>query len=368
MKRKSLATILVLVMSIAILISGCGSSANTASSTESNTATETTQSKETSDTAAKASFKAAADITAPAGKTLASLPIDKASEKPLKIATVMVQNNPFGAAVLKGQQFAKEVLADRNATVDCISVDDFDPMKWTNTLDNLITSGYDAITFFGVSKELVPVTKKAVDAGILVYCFNCDTGKESGRTAWYGMDDKAAGVAAGEALVKAVGKDGKYAIITGSFNVTGHELRRKGARSITDNEKGLKLVGEYENNDAADKAYTLATNIINANPDIKAIYVTAGGPSGAAQAIQDAGMTGKIALLCHDVLQETAPYIKSGTISVCIDQDPFNQGYQPVVDAYNQLVDKKVPQELNYYKPVIATPENVANLFPELFK
>lgn len=366
MKRKSLAIILVFVISIATLISGCGSSSGTAS-TGSSTAPQT-QDNGNSGKADAANFKPAADITAPAGKTLASLPIDKASEKPLKIATVMVQNNPFGAAVLKGQQFAKEVLADRNTTVDCISVDDFDPMKWTNTLDNLITSGYDAITFFGVSEELVPVTKKAVDAGILVYTFNCDTGKESGRTAWYGMDDNAAGVAAGEELVKTVGKEGKYAIITGSFNVTGHELRRKGARSVIDKEAGLKLVGEYENNDAADKAYTLTTNIINANPDIKAIYVTAGGPSGAAQAIQDAGMEGKITLICHDVLQETADYIKNGVISICIDQDPFNQGYQPVVDAFNQLVDKKVPQELNYYKPVIATPENVVELFPELFK
>ena len=73
-------------------------------------------------------------------------------------------------------------------------------------------------------------------------------------------------------------------------------------------------------------------------------------------------------LVCHDVLEETAPYIASGTIKGCMDQDPFNQGAQPVIDAFNQLVAGEGPkEEVNWYEGVMATPDTVKELFPELF-
>ncbi|NLJ50305.1 MAG: ABC transporter substrate-binding protein, partial [Candidatus Atribacteria bacterium] len=47
---------------------------------------------------------------------------------------------------------------------------------------------------------------------------------------------------------------------------------------------------------------------ITSNPDLKGIYVTAGGPFGAAKAIKDAGLTGKLKLVCHDWMEETVAY------------------------------------------------------------
>ena len=95
--------------------------------------------------------------------------------------------------------------------------------------------------------------------------------------------------------------------------------------------------------------------------------MTAGGPSGAAQALQDAGKAGEVTLVCHDVLDAVADYIADGTISVAIDQDPFNQGYEPIVCAFNKLVADQDCEEINAYDAVIATPDTVKDLFPELF-
>lgn len=318
-------------------------------------------------TVSAAELVPAAELEAPAGKTLRTLPVDQAAEDPIKIASICVQNNPWGAAVMVGQKFAKEVLKDRNCTVDVISVENFEAMNWTSTIENCIASNYDAICIFGVSDELNPVVDQATEAGILMYCFNGDL-PDTQRTAWFGMDDYAAGVKAGEAVKEALPDGGKYAIITGDFSVTGHEKRRTGCRSVTDEVKELELVGEYENNDDANQAYSLTTDIITANPDLSALYVTAGGPSGAAQALEDAGMQDKVTLVCHDVLDAVADYIASGTISVAIDQDPFNQGYEPVVCAFNKLVADQDCEEINTYDAVIATPDTVKDLFPELFE
>ena len=311
-------------------------------------------------------FTPAADLSYP-GKVLRTLPVDQAAETPLKIATVMVQTNPFGAAVMVGQNYAKEVLADRNCTVDVIAVESMDAMKWTSVLENCIASGYDAICLFGVSDELDPVIEEAISAGILVYCFNGDL-PDTGRIAWFGQDNYNAGGSAGEAVVDALPDGGTYAVVTGDFSVIGHEQRRTGFEDVVDKAGNFELVGEYEAHDDAEQTYSLVTDILTANPDIDAIYCTAGGPSGAAEALKDAGKDGEVTLVCHDVLEAVADYIADGTISLAIDQDPFNQGYQPVICAFNKLVADQDCDEFNNYEAIIATPDNVKDLFPEFFE
>lgn len=372
MFKKSLVTVFAILLCIALFAGCTGKPAESSAPAQQSTqASESASSAEPAGESAQAEggdFVPADKLVPPPGKTPLSMPADKVSEKPLKIATIMVQNNPFGAAVLGGQNYAKEVLADRNCQVDAISVEDFDPQKWTSVIDNCIASGYDAICFFGISEALQPVVDKGVDAGILMYAFNTEPGNNSKRQAWYGQSGTEGGKQCGKALDELMGGEGEYAIITGDFSVLGHEERRMGAREILDANDKLKLVGEVENNDKAEEAYTQATNLITANPNLKGIYVTAGGPSGAAKAIEDAGKAGEIVLVAHDVLAESAPYVASGTIMACLDQDPFNQGYQPVVDAFNKLVADITPPDQTFYDGVMATPETVKELFPELFK
>ena len=317
--------------------------------------------------AATGDFTPAAEIVAPEGKTLGVLPVDAVSEEPLRIATVMVQNNPFGIAVMQGQYFAKEVLADRNVTVDVISVDDFDAHLWTTVLEDLIAMDYDAITFFGIGEALQPVVDRGVEAGILMYSFNTEPGNDSLRQAWFGQSGFDGGAQVASKLVELMDGEGQFGIITGDFAVLGHEERRLGARSVTDDVPGMELVGEWMNNDRAEEAYSITNDMIAAFPDLRGIYVTAGGPSGAARALANAGLADQIVLVCHDVLDASAPYIADGYIRAALDQDPFNQGYMPVVAAFNTLMGEDPPPDQTFFEGVIAVPETVRDLFPELF-
>jgi len=306
----------------------------------------------------------AKSIVPPPAVTLYGLPADVVPKKQLRIAEIMVQNNPFGMAVMQGQIFAKKILADRNTKVDWISVPDFDPQKFEAAMQNCITAQYDAIALFGLSDALQPVVDKAVEEGILVYTYNTEPGMDSKRQAYWGQDGFAGGKTCGKLLADAMGGSGKYAIITGSFNVLGHELRRKGAREVLDANSKLKLIGEFENQDKAEEAYNVTQNLLTSNPDIKGIYVTAGGPFGAAKAIKDAGLTGKVKLVCHDWMAETVEYIRSGEVTACLDQDPFNQGYAPIVAAFNKLAANIDPKEINWFAGDVATPANVAKKIP----
>ena len=131
------------------------------------------------------------------------------------------------------------------------------------------------------------------------------------------------------------------------------------------NDPGIKIVGKYENRDSAETAYSLTRDMLTANPDLKIVYVTAGGPFGAAKAIKDLGLTGKVGVVCYDHIPENIAYAKTGQIYAAIDQDPFGQGFDSCVYLYNYLVAKQKPS--SYFIPVkltVMTPENVNQLYP----
>ncbi len=74
---------------------------------------------------------------------------------------------------------------------------------------------------------------------------------------------------------------------------------------------------------------------MTANPDLAGIYVTAGGPFGAAKAVEEAGKGGAIKMVSFDFVDETMEYVKKGVITGTIGQDPFAQGHDPAIRLYN---------------------------------
>ena len=143
----------------------------------------------------------------------------------------------------------------------------------------------------------------------------------------------------------AIGGKGKVAIITGFFAVEAHELRRKGFEEcIKQNYPDITILQPVENPDKADIAFSQAKDFMTANPDLAGIYVTAGGPFGAAKAVEEAGMTGKVKIVSFDFVEETMQYVQKGVISATIGQDPFAQGHDPAIRLYNYLVGKVNPE------------------------
>lgn len=289
--------------------------------------------------------------------------------KEFKIAALTVQNNPFWVDVTKGIEAAKSFLggSDYNTTVDMITVDDFDGQVFAETIDTCIVKGYDAITTVGVSDAVVPAINKATKQGIPVYVFNSDTEKESERVAFVGQDLYSAGGVAAEQAADLIGGKGKVGIITGMYSVNAHELRRQGIEdTLKEKYPEIDIVGTTENHDSADEAYTQTKDFITANPDLSAILVTAGGPHGAAKAIEELGVQDKVKLVCFDTTTEILDYVRKGIINGTVSQDPFGQGADPIILAYNQLVTGKAEVKGNAFtKMDVITPENVNEFFPE---
>ena len=156
-------------------------------------------------------------------------------------------------------------------------------------------------------------------------------------------------------------------IITGLFSVNAHELRRTGSEDqFKDKYPDIKLLETVECSDNDQVAYNVATDLLTGNPDLNGIICTANGQIGTAQAIEDLGLEGKVKIVCYDYMDEVIEFLRKGTINATISQGPFDQGADPIVYGYNQVVTGKPEVTGNVFTALdVITPENVDEYFPE---
>jgi ribose transport system substrate-binding protein len=272
-------------------------------------------------------------------------PVNQQPKKALRIAVLGLENNPFWIPVKAGTLKAADELKAYNTTVEWIVPGDQHTADvFGKAMDTAIAKQYDAIVTIAGDEGMVPYINKAVDAGIPVATFNSETAKANKRLFFVGADLYLQGQTAGKTMCQVLGNKGSVGIITGFFAVEAHELRRKGFEdALTANCPNVTIAGKVENNDKGDVAYSEAKDFMTAHPDLTGIYVTAGGPFGAAKAIDEASKAGVIHMVSFDFVDETMQYVQKGVIDATIGQDPYAQGHDPAIRLYNYLVAGVVP-------------------------
>jgi len=115
--------------------------------------------------------------------------------------------------------------------------------------------------------------------------------------------------------------------------------------------------------DDEDDVYRKTMNMLRANDNIQALYITNGFPCAAARAIDDSGRAGKVKLFAFDHNQDIFRYIKKGIIAAAIGQDAFGQGHDPIVWLYNNIAaDEPFPGEFIPCRLSVVDKNNVESL------
>ena len=147
--------------------------------------------------------------------------------------------------------------------------------------------------------------------------------------------------------------------LTGSFGVESQENRRKGFETqMKDKHPKVQIVGAVENKDDAGVALGQANDFMTANADLKGIYVTAGGPFGAAQAVEQAKKDVKI--VSYDLVPQTLEFVKKGIIAATVGGDAFGDSYNTAILLFNELAGG--PKLSAYFQKEpygLVTPKNV---------
>jgi len=191
--------------------------------------------------------------------------------------------------------------------------------------------------------------------------YNDVTSEPCKRLVYVGADAYMEGNICGEKMGQLLGGRGKVAIFTENKLATSLDLRTKGFQAAL--RKGypdVKVIDYSDVGTLAERAYLRAKEIIQKTPDINAFYVNCANTSeGVAQAVKDLHLANKIKIITHDMLDITMRLIQEGTISATISQDPFAQGYNPVIYLYDYLVAKQMPPRARMVvENILVTPEN----------
>jgi len=215
--------------------------------------------------------------------------------------TCMDLTNPFFKLI---GNVMKEEAAQHGYEVVVLS-GEMDPAKQNSQLADFAAQGYDAIFLNPVdSKSAGEGVKKAAEAGIPVFTYDVQVTDEAANkliVSHIGSDNYQGGRLAGESMMKATGDHGQIAIL--SFpEVTSCIYRVEGFKDhLKESDSKLEIVSELSGKGNRNDGYTVATDTLQAHPEIVGVFAV-NDPSGlgAYAAVVKAGKAAQITVIAFD--------------------------------------------------------------------
>lgn len=244
-----------------------------------------------------------------------------------------VTTNPFFVPTQYGIEDASALLG---TSFQWTGSEGSDIGEMVNTFEAAVAGGADGIAVSLVDLEAFnePV-QAALDAGIPVLSYNADAPNE--RLAYVGQDLYGSGFAMGQRIVDIVGGEGKVALFIATPGQLNIQPRIDGALDAiaesgtnveaTDIATGPSLEEELNNVEAWYLGNTDAVGMF---------AVDAGSTQGVAQVVQrqNARDQGLLGAGGYDLLPITIELLSEGILDFTIDQQPYLQGFLPVVYLY----------------------------------
>jgi ribose transport system substrate-binding protein len=171
--------------------------------------------------------------------------------------------------------------------------------------------------------------------------------KESGLkvTSFIGSDNVQAGEIAGKGLLKAIGGPGEVLILKG---IPGEQNGINRIKGFTEATRGkLEIVGSQVANYEQSEGLNAAEALLKANPNVKGIFAANDTMAlGAAQAVRNADLTGKVKVIGVDGIEQALAAVKSGKLEGTVTQYPYVEGQLAVEACQALALGKKIPQRI----------------------
>lgn len=266
-----------------------------------------------------------------------------------KIGFVMkTLTNPFFIEMEKGARRAEQAL--NIELVVKTAAQETSIEQQIQIVEDLITAKVDAIVIApGDSELLVPVLKKAEDAGIkLVNIDNrLDTEaiKKAGAQAipFISVDNDKAVYNSAKYISEGATPGTQAVILEGIRTADNARQRMEGAKRAFAETKGVRLVASESANWKIDEGYRVSKQLFDKYPDIKLLFAANDMMAlGALKFLQESNRT-HVKVAAYDALDEAVAEVKAGRLAVTVDQQAAEQGFQGVMLATRLLKGESVP-------------------------
>ena len=240
------------------------------------------------------------------------------------------------------EEGVKKAAKDFGVNAYQVGPSDADPAQQVRIIEDLISKGVDAICVTpNDAKSLEPVFERARKQGIVIITHESPDQKGKDYDIEL-IDNIKFAQHSWDTLVKYMGPSGQYAVFVGSLTVPLHNLWvDEGLKYAKTKYPGLQVVTErIPCGEDQELAKQKTMELIKAYPNLKGIIGFGSlGPTGAAQALKEKGLTKQIAVVGNVMPGQAAAYLKDGSLKQGILWDPANAAYAMTWVA-KQLLDK----------------------------
>ena len=251
---------------------------------------------------------------------------------------------PFFVPVRKGAEDAGKLLG---ADVTYTGPAGFDIQKQVEFMKSAIAQRVDGIACtLPDPTAFNDVVAEAMSKGIPVIAINADA-PASGRMAYIGQGNYEAGRSMGEQIVKLLPSGGSVILGIHTAGAENLEARIRGVKDVLDDRGGFKYRVVATGTDLV-RAESLLASALQADPSVKGMFGVED-ITGIAigNIIERRRLKDKVYGGGFDLVAQILDHIENGVMQFTIDQQPYLQGFQGVMELYLYNMYSISPCDIN---------------------
>jgi ribose transport system substrate-binding protein len=268
------------------------------------------------------------------------------------IMNVMVSAHPYWVPVYQGFKQAAEAMGCETIFS---GTPDYDITKQIASFEQDLVKNPTGILLHPMQADpFIEPINRAIESGVSVTTFAADS-PNSKRTAYVTSDNLAEAKFAAEEIVKQVGDAAEYAVLENPGQ-SNHDLRVTALIAYMEkNYPNMKLVGRQATNQDPNAAFTAVSAMLQANPDLAALWIPeAGSAEGAVAAVKAAG--DKLMIIHADITPTTLEEIKAGNIHMALNPNQGIQGFvgfmNTFLGAHSDVIDPFNDYKVSGFNPM----------------
>ena len=207
---------------------------------------------------------------------------------------------------------------------------DSNAAKQNEIVENWITLGVDVIAVAAENKEGISTAlRKAQKQGIKVITYDADAMTDARSFFVNQATPEGIGQGLMDEAARLTGGEGEFAMIVASLTAANQREWQKHIEArLKEKYPKMKLVAVRPCDDLKDKAQSEATALLSANPNLKLIMaICSPGVPGAAEAVKQAGLAGKVKVMGLGLPNENKRYVHAGVTDSIILWNTGDLGY-----------------------------------------
>lgn len=271
-----------------------------------------------------------------------------AADKP-KVGLVMKSlANEFFRTMEDGAKAYQKANADKFDLISNGIKNESDTSAQIQLVEQMIASRVDALVIAPAdSKALVSVLAKASKAGITIVNIDNQLDRDVLKSKnleipFVGPDNRKGARLVGDYLARDLNPGDEVGIIEGVPTTNNAQQRTAGFKDAME-ARQMKIVSVQSGNWEIDKGNAVASSMLNAHPNLKALL--AGNDSmalGAVSAVRAAGKTGQVKVVGYDNIKAIQPMIADGRVLATADQFASRQAMFGIETALKLINKEKV--------------------------